>query len=199
MEEALERAAVMSRREVDDGILDACRRGDRDAFRCLYEIYGDRVYTIALHHTGDEALARDVTQQVFVKLMTRIDQYRRDAAFTTWLYRLVVNACLDERRKTTRLSPLEEGECDERRAPASAEEQLLRDEVGDHVRHAVESLQPKLRIAVLLRYFEDLSYEEMSGVLGISMGTVASRLSRGHRLLAEKLAYLRGAGPGGDA
>ena len=72
---------------------------DREAFRALYGVYKNRVYSIALYFFhGDHAVASDVTQQVFLKLMTSIGQFRGDAAFPTWLYRLVVNACLDEAR-----------------------------------------------------------------------------------------------------
>lgn len=195
----MERLAVMTRRELDEEVIEACRRGDSDAFRLLFETYKDRVYSIALHYTSDDALARDVTQHVFVKLMTRIDQYRSDAAFSTWLYRLVANACLDERRKSKRLSQLDE----ETPLPVlvddapSGEQRLLERELSDQVRTAVASLQPSLRITVLLRYFEELSYEEMAEALGVSKGTVASRLSRGHQLLARKLAHLKSAVAGG--
>lgn len=190
----MEPAAAMKSPVVEDEIIDACRRGDPDAYRLLFETYKDRVYSIALHYTADETAARDVTQQVFVKLLTRLDQFRSDAAFGTWLYRLVANACLDERRHAKRLVPLEPETAQARPSPEpSGDERLLRREVAEHVRTAVASLQPKLRIAVLLRYFEGLSYEEMAEALGVSKGTVASRLNRGHRLLADSLAHLKGA------
>src|SRR5881397_3783267 len=89
---------------VDRTLIVACQEGDRDALRLLFEEYKDRVYSIALYSlSGDEAAAADVTQQVFLKLITRISQFRGDAEFATWLYRLVVNTCWDERRKDRRL------------------------------------------------------------------------------------------------
>lgn len=179
-------------------VIEACRRGDREAFRQLFEEYKDRVYSIALYFFGgDEATAGDVTQQVFLKLFDKIGQFQGDSEFTTWLYRLTTNACLDERRKSRRLLQLEEGA--EPSAPPSgrrtapAEERVARREVADSVREAVAGLRPKLRAAILLKYFEELSYEEIAEALQCSKGTVASRLNRGHKALAEKLGHLRGA------
>src|SRR5208282_1755969 len=90
----------LSNRELSTEIIKSCRAGDRDAFRALYEMYKDRVYSISLYFFhGDSAVASDVTQQVFLKLMTSISQFRGDAEFSTWLYRLVVNACADTARR----------------------------------------------------------------------------------------------------
>ena len=81
-------------------IIAACRRGDREAFRVLYEAYKDRVYSMTLYFFhGDAATAADVTQQVFLKLLQSIAQFRGDSDFSTWLYRFVVNACVDRTRR----------------------------------------------------------------------------------------------------
>lgn len=194
----MERAAAMKHRKFDDDTIDACRRGDSDAMRLLFETHKDRVFSIALNFTGNEAAAKDVTQQVFLKLLTSLDQYRSDAAFSTWLYRLVVNACIDEHRRNRRYSDVAPA-ADRADASARGDEAVYAGEVAAIVRLAVGSLRPKLRIAVLLRYFEGLTYEEMAEALGCSTGTVASRLNRGHKQLARKLAHLRDEGyKGGD-
>src|SRR4029434_10869991 len=101
----MERRAVMAERLVDGRVIKACQNGDREAFRLLFETYKDRVFSIAVYSLGDRAIADDVTQQIFLKLFTAIGQFRGDSEFTTWLYRLVVNACLDERRRRRRLLP----------------------------------------------------------------------------------------------
>jgi RNA polymerase sigma-70 factor (ECF subfamily) len=177
----------LSDREVGAEILEACRGGDRVAFRELYDLYKDRVYSIAVYFFhGDRIAASDVTQQVFLKLLASIGQFRGEAGFSTWLYRLVVNACLDEARsRKVHLAVYD----DSRRKAAedSQESGYAQAQIAECVRAAVASLPPKFRIAVLLRYFDDLSYEEMAKALRCSMGTVASRLSRGHRILAERL------------
>jgi len=180
----------LSDREISAEIIEACRLGDRDAFRALYDVYKDRVYSISLYFFhGDPAMASDVSQQVFLKLITSIGQFRGDAGFSTWLYRLVVNACLDAARRSKPNVTLSE----EFSKPGSQEEDYARAQMAQSVRAAVSALPPKFRIAVLLRHFEDLSYEQMAKALHCSMGTVASRLSRGHRILAERLKGFIGA------
>jgi RNA polymerase sigma-70 factor, ECF subfamily len=179
----------LSDRELSTKIIESCRLGNQDAFRALYDIYKDRVYSISLYFfRGDAVLASDVTQQVFLKLMTSIGQFRGDAEFSTWLYRLVVNACMDtaRSRKSDPVSS-DRARMEAFAAPDSQEEDYARAQMASSVRAAVAALPPKFRIAVLLRYFDDLSYEQMSKALHCSMGTVASRLSRGHKILAERL------------
>ncbi|MGH9645695.1 MAG: RNA polymerase sigma factor [Bryobacteraceae bacterium] len=187
-----------SDREVSAEIIECCRQGDRAAFHALYEAYKDKVYSISLYFFhGDAAAASDATQQVFLKLITGIGRFRGDSEFSTWLYRMVVNTCLDNAKAGRRRSSvMDDARLAEIAAPASAEEDVARAEVAGTVQAALSSLPPKLRLPVLLRYFEDLSYGEMAEALNCSMGTVASRLHKGHKLLAEKLAKLRGVGMG---
>lgn len=200
----LEQTAILAEQRVPDSrmpdsidarVIQACQQGDREAFRLLFEAYKDRVFSIARYSLGDEAAADDVTQQIFVKLITRIGQFRGDSEFTTWLYRLVINTCLDERRKGRRFLPVAEIEtlkpmsntADQR----SPETGYARQEVADSVRLAISGLKPKMRLPILLKYIEGLSYEEIAEVLGCSKGTVASRLNRAHKALAKRLGHLR--------
>jgi RNA polymerase sigma-70 factor (ECF subfamily) len=180
--------------EVTPALIEACRRGDREAFRLLYEAYKDKVYSVALYFFhGDRATAADVTQHVFLKLLGNIGQFRGDSGFSTWLYRFVVNACVDRTRIAgARARLADPATLDELTAAGSPEDDLAHGEIAASVQAAVSALAPKIRIAILLRYFEDLSYAEMAQALECSIGTVASRLSRGHELLAKALAPLRG-------
>jgi len=170
-------------------IIESCRQGDRNAFRALYDMYKDRVYSISLHFShGDRSMASDITQQVFLKLMTNIAQFRGEAEFSTWLYRLVVNVCMDTaRRGKAETLVLDRARTQDAAGMGSQEEDYSRTQMARSVRAAVSALPPKFRIALLLRYFDDLSYEQMADALGCSPGTVASRLSRGHKMLAEQL------------
>jgi RNA polymerase sigma-70 factor (ECF subfamily) len=175
-------------------LVEACQRGEREAFRALFEIYRDRVYSIALRYSGDEAAAMDIAQDTFVKLFGSIQHFRGDAAFQTWIYRLVVNSCFDHKRRTRRLVPLATGFLATLRASADSLADLLRSEVRSSVRSAVDRLSPALRMVVVLRYTEGLSYEEIAVVLGCSEGTVASRLNRAHKALGRRLAHLNNMG-----
>ena len=168
--------------EIGPEVLDACRRGDREAFRALYEAYKDRVYSIAFYFLqADADAAGEVTQQVFLRLMREIARFRGEAALSTWLYRLVVNACVDRaRRRRTDVVAKDPMALDTIAASSalSHEEMLARCEVATTVQRAVATLPPKLRAAILLRYFDDLWYSDMAHALNCSIGTVASRLSR---------------------
>ena len=180
--------AGLSACEVSPEVIDACRSGNRDAFRALYDAYKDRVYSISLYFLhGDQAAACDVTQDVFLKMIASIRDFRGDAEFSTWLYRLVVNACTDAARKRKTLVLTGPLNLEALAAPASQEEDYKREQRANFVRAAVLELPPKFRMAVLLRYFDELSYGQMAKALRCSTGTVASRLSRGHKLLAERL------------
>lgn len=179
---------------IDESVIVACQQGDRDALRLLFEAYKDRVHSIALYSlSGNEAAAADVTQQVFLKLISHISQFRGDSEFATWLYRLVVNTCLDERRKQRRWVPFGEFSLTRwNRREATQSKRYAQHELAEHVQAAIADLSPKLRLPILLKYIEGFSYEEIAAVLDCSKGTVASRLNRGHKSLAKRLGHLRG-------
>jgi len=189
----MEQRAVMAEQIINGRVIEACQKGDRDAFRILFETYKDKVYSIAVYSFGgDHAVADDVTQQIFLKLFSAIRNFRGEAEFTTWLYRLVINACMDERRRRRRLLPL--GETVPVNKPGykkPQEKHFARMEVAEAVRTAINKLKPKFRLPILLKYIEGLSYDEIAGVMGCSKGTVASRLNRGHGQLAKHLSHLR--------
>ena len=171
----------------DRDLVEACRRGERDAFRALFETHKDKVYSIALRFTGEESLAMDIAQDTFLKLFSSIAEFRGDSAFSTWVYRLVVNACLDHKRRSWRLIPIADELIAVLRSPGDSLSALMHSEMRSRVRAAVDKLSPDLRITVVLRYTEGLSYEEIAGVLNCSTGTVASRLNRAHKALERRL------------
>ena len=189
----MEQAARMTERTTEAQIIEACKTGDRAAFHSLFEIYKDRVYSIAYHFSNDDAMARDVTQQVFLKLFTAIAQFRQDSEFATWLYRVVANACVDEQRKRRRFVPFDpQLEVKTMTTRGLQEDTYERRQRAASVRAAIAELSPKLRLPLLLKYVEGLSYEEIAAALNCSIGTVSSRLNRGHKALAAKLEHLRG-------
>lgn len=191
--------AAMADQLIDGRVIEACRQGDRAAFQLLFETYKDKVFSIAVYSSGDRSLAEDVTQQVFLKLFTAIRQFRGDSEFTTWLYRLVVNACLDERRRRRKLLPWGETVAMRNSSEKKPQEkQYARLEVAEAVREAIGELKPKFRLPILLKYVEGLSYEEIASVMGCSRGTVASRLNRGHSQLAKRLSHLNNPAVWGD-
>src|SRR5438876_9704069 len=144
----------MIRHFINDRTIEACQGGDPEAFRLLFESYKDRVFSIALcFFDGNEASANDVTQEVFLKLITNISQFQSRSEFSTWLHRLVTNACLDRKRALRRFlffgSPREIDVPDQRK---SAEDRYIQRELEVSVRAAIASMKPKLRIVILLKY-----------------------------------------------
>jgi len=178
---------------MDSRTIAACQQGDREALRVLFEAYKDRVYSVAIYSlAGNEMAAADVTQQVFLKLMTRINQFRGDSDFATWLYRLVINTCHDEYRKRRRFVSLADSFLNMPARGDSPRARYARKELAGRVQSAIGELKPKLRWPILLKYVEGMSYEEIAGTLGCSKGTVASRLNRAHKALGKKLSHLKG-------
>ena len=177
--------------ETDRELLDACRRGESGAYRALFEKYKDKVYSVALRYTGDAAAAQDIAQDTFLKLFSAIEGFRGDAGFESWLYRLVVNRCFDQKRRTRRLMPLIDEVFSALRAPdESILDEVLRSEMSAHVASVVASLPPDQHMVVVLRYTQNLSYDEIAEILGCSSGTIGSRLNRAHRVIARRLSHL---------
>jgi RNA polymerase sigma-70 factor, ECF subfamily len=163
-----------------------CRKGNRDAMHALFIEHQRRVFSIALNFFGgDSDRASDITQQVFLKIFTKMS-FRGDAEFTTWLYRMTVNACIDETRKARRLFGLSDWF-----TVAEPVVKIRLREIAAQVQTVIGSLKPKYRLPLVLKYVEDLSYQEIADVLKCSIGTVSSRLNRGHKMLAAKLEHLR--------
>jgi RNA polymerase sigma-70 factor, ECF subfamily len=183
--------ATLNSGQIEPCTLVACQRGDREAFRVLYDAYKDKIYSLAFYFIGgDDAVAREIAQEVFLKLFSLIGQFRGGANFNTWLYRIVANVCMDECRRRKRLVQLDHVDAILASGNGTPEDDLSRKHVAKRVRDAVARLKPKLRLPIVLRYVEELSYEEIAAALGCSQGTIASRLSRAHRTLAGELEHL---------
>ncbi len=183
-----------------------------DAFRNLFENYRDRVFNLASRLLGNAADAEDVAQEAFVIVFRKIHEFRFSSRFYTWLYRVVFNLCVDHRRKSTGVSMPVAGESGAQLlahvadpSPGPSESLGEGEERQQQVERALRRLSEPLRAAVVLRYMEDMPYEEIADVLGISLGTVKSRLNRAHEQLEQALgrggaddASGTGAGAGGS-
>ena len=177
---------------VDAGLLERCQRGERAALEELVERVQGRIFNFAMRASSSRTASEDITQRVLIKMVREVGSFRAEASFTSWLYRIVVNEWIDERRRLKRLVYLPvEGLARWRSAKAGPEQVAGRNEREEAVLAAVGRLDPPLRAVVLLRYLEDLSYEEVAAALGCSMGTVASRLSRAHGRLKDLLGAYR--------
>ncbi|HJC12654.1 MAG TPA: sigma-70 family RNA polymerase sigma factor [Candidatus Agathobaculum intestinigallinarum] len=169
----------------DKHILARARRGELDAFEELVRQYEKRVYAVALRSSGSPEDAADITQEVFLRAWRSIESFRGDSGFSTWLFRITMNLCVDHARHKNaqpQTQPLVVGEEDaERPIPDPAptpEEHLENSELGRELAAALDEVSEEHRRIVLLRDVSGLSYTEIAEVLEISEGTVKSRLSR---------------------
>mgnify|MGYP005761019149 FL=1 len=169
----------------DKHILARARRGELDAFEELVRQYEKRVYAVALRSSGSPEDAADITQEVFLRAWRSIESFRGDSGFSTWLFRITMNLCVDHARHKNaqpQTQPLVVGEEDaERPIPDPAptpEEHLENSELGHELAAALDEVSEEHRRIVLLRDVSGLSYTEIAEVLEISEGTVKSRLSR---------------------
>ena len=178
---------------LSEQLVRTCQDGSPEAQRELYECYKAKVYSLAVYLTGDAETAKDLTQEIFLKVFRDLRAFRFESTFSSWLYRLATNTCLNalRSRRARREVEIEEvlGTPAEIDAGCSLEQRQVDRSTQRAVRKAILSLKPPLRAVVVLRYIENLSYGEIAEALSCSEGTVASRLSRAHRLLERKLKF----------
>lgn len=169
----------------DEELVAAWVAGDRNAFDELVRRYSRRVYGICFRYFGDAADAEDAAQDAFVALLRRAHTYAGTASFSTWMYRVAVNACNDLARKRSRRpqSAKDSADLADEQAPA-AEDLLGRREDAMVLREALAQLDADTRTAVVLHDVQGLPYHDIAEQLGMAVGTVKSRIHRGHHKLA---------------
>ena len=172
------------------------RQGDEEAFAALYRRHRDAVYRFALLRTGSAAQAADVTQEAFLHLMTRPEQYDPSrGSIAAWLCGVARN--LARRETASREDATDPGDLDGDALPApelvepdGPAERLLASETAEQVRTALAALAPHYRDVLILCELSELSYAEAAQVCGIDIGTVRSRLSRARAQLADRLSRM---------
>jgi RNA polymerase sigma-70 factor (ECF subfamily) len=178
--------------EEETDLLERASRGDTRAYGRLVLAYQDLVYGHVRRSVQDPAVAEEITQDVFLKAFRSLSSFRGEAKFTTWLYRIAVNACRDERahtaRRRSRESPWGGGE-EQMSAPApqGPDAVLEETEVQRGFQAGLDALDEKHREAFLLRHEEGLSYEEVARVLGISTANAKVRVHRAREALLKAL------------
>ncbi|HZM52591.1 MAG TPA: sigma-70 family RNA polymerase sigma factor [Vicinamibacteria bacterium] len=152
----------------------ACQSGEREAFDLLVERYQRDIYRLCYRYVNDPQDANDMAQEVFLKAYRAIHRFRGDSSFSTWLYRIAVNTCLNFRS-----SRRPEGEELPDSLPdkhAGALDAMVEDERASRVREAVSRLPEKQRATLILKIYHELTHEEVAGIVGSSVGTVKANL-----------------------
>lgn len=193
--------------EAEKTLIAQAKQGDLSAFEALILRHEKIVYNVALRMMGQPEDAKDISQEVFLKVYKSIGAFDERSAFSTWLYRITMNTCIDEmrRRKGKQSYSLEEeleGEdggmqrqiADTGETP---EESLLRAERKAELLQAMQALSAEHRAAIVLRDIRGLGYDEIAAALGLPLGTVKSRISRARIQLKEEVLKIRERNGGG--
>mgnify|MGYP003295718702 FL=1 len=169
-------------------LISRARGGDREAFGELVEQYRDNVYRLAYRMCGNAYDADEAAQEAFVAAWRALPNFRGDAKFSTWLYRLTTNAAIDVMRREKRHQTVGDGEMIEVADDAdSPQETVERTEKQEAVQKALATLSEEYREVLLLRYMEELDYAEIAEVLQLPSGTVKSRINRAKAALKTAL------------
>ncbi len=179
------------------------QKGNGEAFGQLVERYKTKVFNLALSSTRDRTAADDLAQEIFIKAYYSLPKFQFKSEFGTWLYRVAVNHIKDYLRKNKKkfaeISLEARGEKDLSAGIEDFREKKQTEEKRrELVQAALRSLPEKHRIILTLRDIEGLSYEEIASILGLSPGTVDSRLFRARKKLRDKLAPYLSRGGGGE-
>ncbi len=184
----------------DEELVEIILAGQGEVFARLYERYYLRTYRLAYGMTGQREVAEDLTQEIFLRAYQKLDQFQGKSLFATWFYRLTVNHCLQHRQRTHTNTEQTVDDLEQAIPPLrcatftmrEAETAIMQQQTQEFIHKALLSLKPDLRMVVILRNLEGLSYEEIAERMSCSVGTVGTRLHRAHKLLAQKLEKLRG-------
>ncbi len=195
---------MLRERDPDAELMLRVKQGDAVAFEQLVEKYKQPVVNLLYRNLRDVTEAEDLAQNVFVQVYKFADRYRVEAKFSTWLFTITRNLCLNEIRRRSRhpaesLDAAHDAEDDfgsprqfEDRRNVSAPEQLMQDELSAKVEEALAGLPENQRNAILLFKEKEMSYEEISKILGCSLSATKSLIHRGRETLKERLKpYLR--------
>lgn len=172
--------------DTEKELVTAAKQGDRNAFGELVRLHYQGTVNVVYRMCGDLSQAEEAAQEAFIRAWQQIHSYQPKFAFRSWVYRIAINAAIDQFRKERPAEDIEAVSVQDGRD--SPEEKVEKDERAERVQRAVLSLPEAARAVIVLREYEDLSYAEIAAALNIPVGTVMSRLNYARSLLRKKLA-----------
>ena len=190
---------MIAQAETDRQLVERVQRGDKRAYDLLVLKYQHRIVSLVSRYMRDQDEVLDVTQEAFIKAYRALPGFRGDSAFYTWLYRIAINTAKNYLVSKSRRPPdtgidVDQGEYQEVGLALSdienPENSLARDQLQAVVYKAIDDLPEELKVAVTLREFEGLSYEEIAGVMDCPVGTIRSRIFRAREAIEKKIAAL---------
>lgn len=175
----------------DDDLIEKSKAGDLNAFEALIARYEKKVYTIAFRFMGNQDDAKDLAQEAFIRVYKSLNNFRGESSFLTWLYHIISNLCKDElrkqqKKKTISLEIVRETKKNSPTASVNLpEENYIRKEKQQALQEVINTLPIDYKWIIIMREFQQFSYEEIAAQIGCSIGTVKSRLNRGRQLLRD--------------
>lgn len=171
----------------DDKLVLAVREGDREAFSFLIARYEKQIYSLAYRLTNNREEAQDLGQEAFLKIYQSLDHYQPGRSFFSWMYKVASNQCYSIlRKRKDQETPLEEVMgfvADKETTDQLPEEVLLEEEEKETLNQALTLLPDKYRLTLILRYMEEMTYQEIADTLDISLSAVESRIHRAKKKL----------------
>jgi RNA polymerase sigma-70 factor (ECF subfamily) len=180
-------SSVLSSADQDRLAVQAALRGDQAAFADLVTRYQTAVYNMAYRMLGDATEAEDAAQEVFVRAWNQLHTFQQDRRFSTWLLSIASHHAIDVLRRRKPVAPLDDVALYVESDEASPDEIALQDEQRDIVKKLLNTLPEKYRSVTVLRYYNDLSYDEIARMTGLTESAVKTQLHRARRMLAEQL------------
>jgi len=186
----------MSIENQDVEIMIALKGGDATAFEKILKKYEKPIINYIYRFIGDRAEAEDITQEVFLRVYKSKDSYKPTAKFSTWLYKIATNLCIDYKRKINRDAIGYSGtelsnKLKDTTSSNPVESSLEREQLEEIIKISLSSLPENQRIALTLKVYENKSYQEISEILGCSVSAVESLIFRARQNLKEKLSFLK--------
>lgn len=186
--------------DIERLLIKKSKSGDVEAFEQLIFDYQKKAYNIALRIMGNQEDAKDMCQEAFIRIYKSIEGFKEQSSFSTWMYRIITNVCLDEIRRKKKNDTVsmdstfetQDGEMHFEVASEddTPEEAYIRSEKKRAILKAINELNEEYKTAIVLRDIQGFSYEEIANILCCSIGTVKSRINRGRNILKDKLRTL---------
>ncbi len=183
---------------LDTRLAKLARKGDQRAFAEIVELYKDKLYHLGYRMTSNRQEAEDVVQDTFLRVFHNLDRYDENQKFSTWIYRIATNLCIDRLRKRKNVYSLDAESSDHEGLDGysmlpsddrTPESELMLSETQRVIHEAMETLPPKYKSVMVLRYLQDLSLQEISDVLNMPVTTVKTRVHRGREFMRKKLEH----------
>ena len=176
-------------------LIEKARDGDISAFEKLISLYEKKIYNYCYRMTNNREDAEDLTQDVFIKVYRNLKNFKGNSKFSTWIYRIAYNACVDKHRKKKKIQffSLDSGNHDNTGNTQLVsnnplpEDEIIQKERYKKIQECIANLKPKYKTVIILRDIQNYSYEEIAEILQMPLGTVKSHISRARAALSDAL------------